>query len=178
MRFRSTYALDAMSAGTTAAANTELIKSFYEAFQKRDASAMGACYAPGILFRDPVFGRLEGERARAMWRMLNQPGGGGLELTYQLSAIDDITGTATWQAKYKAPNTGRPVENHITSRFWFVDGLIVRQEDTFDLWKWASMALGPTGRIMGWSPMVQGAIRKRALANLDKFIAAEAAAKD
>src|SRR5437870_11238888 len=133
---------------------------------------MGGCCAAGITFTDPVFGRLEGERAGAMWRMLNQPGGGGLELTYQLGEVDSTSGTATWQAKYKAPNTGRPVENNITSRFWFADGLIVRQEDTFDLWKWAAMALGPTGRLMGWSPMIQGAIRKRALSNLDKFIAA------
>ena len=162
-----------MSLTTTAAANTELITRFYEAFRKRDANAIGACYAPSIEFTDPVFGRLEGERARAMWRMLNQPGGGGLELTYQLGLVDDLTGTATWQAKYKAPNTGRPVENNITSRFWFADGLIVRQEDTFDLWKWASMALGTTGRLMGWSPMMQRAIRKRALANLDRFIEAE-----
>jgi ketosteroid isomerase-like protein len=169
---------NAMSAGPAAAANTNLIMSFYEAFKKRDAEAMSACYAPGIKFSDPVFGRLEGERARAMWRMLNQPGGGGLELTYQLGDVDDVTGTAAWQAKYKAPNTGRPVENHVTSRFWFADGLIVRQEDTFDLWKWASMALGTTGRLMGWSPMMKGAIRKRALANLDKFIAAAAGAKD
>ena len=154
----------------SASANASLIRSFYEAFQKRDAKAMGACYAPGIEFTDPVFGRLEGERARAMWRMLNQPGGGGLELTYQLGEVDDVTGTATWQAKYKAPSTGRPVENHITSRFWFADGLIVRQEDTFDLWRWASMALGPAGRLLGWSPMIRRAIRKRALGSLDKFM--------
>jgi ketosteroid isomerase-like protein len=168
----------AMSGVTTSAANTKLITSFYEAFRKRDAEAMGACYAPGIRFTDPVFGPLEGERARAMWRMLNQQGGGGLQLTYQLGGVDDSSGTATWQAKYKAPTTGRPVENNITSRFWFAEGLIVRQEDAFDLWKWAAMALGPTGRLMGWSPMIKGAIRKRALANLDKFIEAEAAAKD
>jgi ketosteroid isomerase-like protein len=161
-----------MSDATTAAANSRLITAFYEAFQKRDAGAMAACYAPRITFSDPVFGRLEGERARGMWRMLNRPGGGGLELTFQLGAVDDATGTATWQAKYKAPNTGRPVENRITSRFWFADGLIVRQEDTFDLWKWASMALGPTGRLLGWSPLIQRGIRKRALANLDLFIGA------
>jgi hypothetical protein len=40
------------------------------------------------------------------------------------------------------------------------------------------MALGTTGRLMGWSPMMKGAIRKRALANLDKFIQAEAATKN
>jgi len=168
---------NAMSVAGTAAANTRLINCFYDAFQKRNAEAMAACYAPGIEFSDPVFGGLEGERARAMWRMLNQPGGSRLELAYEVRDVDDTSGTAVWEAKYKAPNTGRPVDNHVTSRFWFVDGLIVRQADTFDLWKWASMALGPTGRLLGWSPMVQGAIRKRALASLDKFIEAESAAK-
>jgi ketosteroid isomerase-like protein len=162
-----------MSITTTAATNSKLIKSFYEAFQKRDAAGMAACYAAGITFSDPVFGRLDGERARAMWRMLNRPGGGGLELAFQVGEVDEATGSATWQAKYAAPNTGRSVENHIASRFWFTDGLIVRQEDTFDLWKWASMALGTTGRLLGWSPMIRGAIRKRALANLETFIEAE-----
>ncbi len=169
------HTLSTMSVAGAAAANTELINRFYGALRLRAAARMAACYAPGIRFSDPVFGRLEGDRARAMWRMLNQPGG-GLELAYQLGAVDDAIGAATWQAKYKAPNTDRPVDNHIASRFWFADGLIVRQEDTFDLWKWASMALGATGRFFGWSPMVQGAIRKQALANLDKFIHAEAPA--
>src|SRR2546428_14099290 len=116
-----------MSAVEAAAANATLISGFYTAFQKRDAAAMAACYAPGITFSDPVFGRLEGERVRAMWRMLNQPGGGGLELAYQLGAVSEATGTAFWQAKDKAPTPGRPVGNHIQARFWFADGLIVRQ---------------------------------------------------
>jgi ketosteroid isomerase-like protein len=45
-------------------ANTKLINRFYTAFQKRDADAMNACYAPGIRFSDPVFGALEGDRAQ------------------------------------------------------------------------------------------------------------------
>jgi ketosteroid isomerase-like protein len=156
----------------TAEANRELIDRFYTAFQKRDADAMNACYAPEIKFRDPAFGVLEGDRARAMWKMLNRPGGGGLELQYQVVDIEDSTGTATWQAQYAAPGTGRPVDNHIASKFWFENGLVARQEDTFDLYRWASMALGPAGRLLGWTPLMQGQIRKRATANLDKFIEA------
>lgn len=159
-----------MNAASPASGNAQLVDRFYQAFQQRDAEAMNACYAPDIKFSDPVFGPLEGDRVRAMWRMLNRPGGGGLELTYQLGVVDDSTGTATWQAKYKAPSTGRPVENHITSRVWFADGLIARQEDTFDLWRWASQALGPVGQVLGWTPMIKGAIRKQALASLDKYI--------
>ena len=63
--------------------------------------------------------------------------------------------------------------NHISSRFWFADGLIARQEDTFDLYRWASMALGPVGRLLGWTPVIQGQIRKGAAGNLDKFMAGE-----
>jgi hypothetical protein len=53
--------------------------------------------------------------------------------------------------------------------FWFEDGLIKRQEDTFDLWKWASMALGPRA-LLGWLPPVQNAIRKQAQRSLADYI--------
>lgn len=156
-----------------AAANEALINRFYQAFQERDAAGMNACYAPGIRFRDPVFGPLEGDRARAMWTMLAGRSQ-GLVLTYQVGPVDEQTGNATWQAKYKFTQTGRDVENHISSKFWFEDGLIARQEDTFDLWRWAAMALGPRGQLLGWLPPVQGAIRKQATAGLDAFLKSEA----
>jgi ketosteroid isomerase-like protein len=150
--------------------NEQLINRFYQAFQKRDAAGMNACYAPDILSSDPVFGRLEGDRARAMWQMLAGRSQ-GLVLTYQVGAVDDSTGNATWQAKYEFSQTGRMVDNHISSKFWFENGLIARQQDTFDLWRWAGMALGPRGQLLGWAPPVQAAIRKQAAAGLDKFIA-------
>jgi len=153
----------------TTDANTELIDRFYTAFQERDADAMNACYAPGIKFSDPVFGVLEGDRARAMWKMLAGRSA-GLELTYQVGTVDDTTGSATWQAKYDFSQTGRSVDNHISSKFWFENGLIVRQEDTFSLWRWASMALGPKGQFLGWLPPVQAAIRKQAAGGLEAFM--------
>jgi hypothetical protein len=33
------------------------------------------------------------------------------------------------------------------------------------------MALGPSGKLLGWAPFVQNGIRKRALEGLDAFIA-------
>src|ERR1035437_2144350 len=120
-------------------ANTELINDFYSAFQTRDADAMNACYAPGVKFSDPVFGALDGDRARAMWKMLAGRSA-GLELTYQVGAGDDSTGNATWQEKYDFSQTGRKVDNHISSKFWFENGLITRQEDNFNRWR-----LGPLG---------------------------------
>src|SRR5438309_9733059 len=99
-------------------ANAELINRFYTAFQKRDADAMNACYAPGIKFSDPVFGALEGDRARAMWKMLAGRSA-GLELTYQVVAVDEANGSAIWEAKYDFSQTGRKVDNRISSKFWF-----------------------------------------------------------
>jgi ketosteroid isomerase-like protein len=159
--------LGGMSAKAT---NEAVINRFYQAFQQRDAAGMNACYAPDIAFRDPVFGSLHGDHARAMWSMLTSNPKSTLKLAYQVGEVDDTAGNATWQAQYNFPTTGRPVDNHITSRFWFEDGLIKRQEDTFDLWKWASMALGPRGQLLGWFPPVQNAIRKQAQGNLSQYI--------
>ena len=50
--------------------NAALIQRFYEAFQRSDAEAMAACYAPDVEFSDPVFGVLRGREAGDMWRML------------------------------------------------------------------------------------------------------------
>jgi ketosteroid isomerase-like protein len=49
---------------------TDLIAHFYAAFQRRDAEAMVACYAPDVVFCDPAFGTLRGGEAGDMWRML------------------------------------------------------------------------------------------------------------
>lgn len=151
-------------------ANEALIRSFYEAFNRRDAAAMTACYAPDVRFRDPVFLDLEGPRAGAMWKMLCAR---GADLTVEASAFsaDDAKGSAHWDARYTFTGTGRKVLNRIDAAFEFRDGRIVRHVDTFDLWRWASQALGPAGRLLGWTPLVQGKIRAQARAGLEQWIA-------
>ena len=163
-----------MTTDDQATANRALVERFYTAFQAKDAAGMNACYAPDVRFRDPVFEQLNGDRARAMWSMLNAANS-GLRLTYTLGAVNSSEGDATWVANYNFSATGRAVENHVSSHFWFADGLIKRQEDTFSLYRWASQALGLQGQLLGWTPMVQGAIRARARANLDKFLGSSAA---
>jgi ketosteroid isomerase-like protein len=150
--------------------NRAVIDRFYTAFQRHDAATMNACYAPDVRFRDPVFEQLKGDEARGMWSMLHSRNS-GLELTYEIGKVSDAEGEASWVAKYRFPATGRDVENHVQSHFWFKDGLVTRQEDHFNLWQWAAMALGARGRLLGWAPPVQGAIRKQARGNLDKFLA-------
>jgi ketosteroid isomerase-like protein len=150
--------------------NAQLIESFYQAFARRDAHAMSACYAPHATFSDPVF-TLQGSEIGAMWSMLCDAGK-DLRVEARDIAADDRTGTANWQAWYTFSATGRPVNNEIQAAFTFVDGMIASHRDVFDLWRWSRMALGKKGALLGWSPIVRKAIRREARKRLDAWIAA------
>jgi len=129
---------------------------------------MAACYAPDAHFSDPVFPDLDGRRAGAMWRMLTSRGGDlRIELLDHDATGDE--GSAHWKAHYTFTQTGRPVVNDIQARFRFADGLIVEHRDEFDFYKWARQALGPQGLLLGWTPIVKGAVRKKADAQLRDF---------
>ncbi len=138
--------------------NVEVIQAFYAAFQKHDAEAMGLLYHPEVTFSDPVFQKLDAQQARRMWKMLCF---GGKDLQVELmrcEAQGDI-GSADWEAKYTFTKTGKFVHNKVHSAFHFRDGLIYSQVDEFDFWRWTRMALGMTGRLLGWTPMLKSAIR-------------------
>ncbi len=150
--------------------NEALVRRFYDAFSRRDGDAMAACYAPDVRFSDPVFTDLRGPRAGAMWRMLT---GRAADLRVEASGIraDDATGQAHWEAWYTFSATGRAVHNVIDARFTFRDGLVVEHVDTFDFWRWSRQALGPTGLLLGWTPMVRNKVRATAAQGLEKFLA-------
>lgn len=156
--------------------NASLIETFYTAFQKRDAEGMVACYHPEIRFSDPVFRDLVGPRAGNMWRMLCGRSK-TLEIEFRDVVADDRTGSVHWEARYLFTATGRQVHNVIDAKLEFKDGKIVRHTDTFDLWRWAGMALGMKGKLMGWLPPVQQAIRDKAMRGLDEFERNQAAVK-
>lgn len=149
--------------------NKHLIETFYSAFQIRDAAAMCACYHPDVVFSDPAFGELQGAQAAAMWHMLCKSGG-DLEITFDKVEATDTAGSAHWEARYTFSKKRRPVHNVIEAAFLFQDGQIIRHADTFSLWRWASMALGPVGLLLGWTPMVQSRIRKDVGHRLETFI--------
>lgn len=155
--------------------NEQLIQKFYACFQARDAAGMSACYAPNVVFSDPVFGRLEAAQAAAMWQML---AGRAKDLAVTVSNIhaDDRTGGAHWEARYSFGKSGRLVHNIVEAAFVFQDGRIVQHTDTFDLWRWSGMALGPVGSLLGWTPFIQSSIRKDARRQLENFIQKQRAA--
>lgn len=149
--------------------NEQLITTFYTAFQKLDADTMAACYHPESTFFDPAFGNLNHDQTVDMWKMLC---GRAKEfsLTFSDVSANEKLGSAKWIAVYLFSKTGRTVTNKISAEFEFRDGKIFRHCDTFDIWKWSSMALGVKGMLLGWSPVVKNAVRKEALKGLTAFM--------
>jgi ketosteroid isomerase-like protein len=155
---------------TPANGNEDLIRGFYEAFQRRDHQAMASCYAPNPAFSDPVFTDLRGPRVTAMWRMLCERAT-DLELEASNIVCDTDAGSAHWEARYTFTATGNTVHNVIDARFRFAAGRIKDHRDSFNLYAWARQALGMKGLLLGWSPLVQRAIRAQAATGLDAFMA-------
>jgi ketosteroid isomerase-like protein len=157
-----------MSETTPNDANADLITGFYEAFNRLDAEAMAACYTDDVLFSDPVFGELRGQQAMDMWLMLTSRAK-EFSLTFDQVRADGQSGSAHWVARYLFSQTGRTVVNDIQARFVFRDGKICEHHDHFDLWRWSRQALGIKGALLGWTSVVQNAIREQAHKNLKAF---------
>lgn len=155
---------------TNANSNEETIQRFYTAFQKRDAAGMAACYAPDVQFSDPVFTDLKGSQAGAMWKMLVERGK-DTKIEFRDVRADATTGSAHWEAWYTFSTTGRKVHNIIDATFEFRDGKIVKHTDRFDLHRWAGLALGLPGKLLGWTPLLQNKIRAMAAKGLTEYLA-------
>jgi hypothetical protein len=151
----------------------DLIEELYGAFAQCDGARMAACYAPVASFSDPVFGELDAREVGGMWRMLT-----GQAKDLRIELLDHDTqgerGSAHWRAHYTFSQTGRPVINDVKASFRLADGgLIVEHVDDFDFYRWARQALGPRGLLLGWTPIVRSAVRGRARASLEQFLAQE-----
>lgn len=144
----------------------ETIEQFYSAFSELDAEQMVAFYHSDVIFEDPAFGKLQGERAKNMWRMLCQSQK-GKDFQVSYSAVKDDS--ALWEAHYTFSTTGRKVHNKIHAQFEFQDGLIIKHTDYFDLHRWAKQALGFRGAILGWSAYFKKKLQQRTNRMLDRF---------
>lgn len=151
--------------------NKQLIERFYTAFQNKDAETMAACYHGDVEFQDPAFGKLHGEQAGNMWRMLMKRGGDNLKVEFSEVEADGQSGSAYWQARYPFGDKGRKVHNKIRAKFRFKDGKIIEHRDRFNFWRWSRQALGATGLLMGWTPLVKGKVRSTVTKQLAKFAA-------
>ena len=148
----------------------ETIEKFYKAFAELDAESMVACYHKDVVFHDPAFGELKGERARNMWRMLcESQKDKNFIVKYSNIKFNENHGSAEWEAFYSFGKSQRRVHNIIQGRFEIVDGKICRHIDEFNFHKWAGQALGPMGYLLGWTAFLRNSFQKKAGSLLDKF---------
>jgi hypothetical protein len=150
--------------------HAQLIERFYAAFQERNGDEMIRLYSNDVRFSDPVFPGLVGDRAKAMWKMLTARST-GLRIELSKLQADDTKGSAHWEAFYKFGPAQRPVHNIIDATYVFRDGLIAEHTDEFNFWRWSRQALGISGLLLGWTPMIQNKVRATAAKGLDAFIA-------
>lgn len=149
--------------------NEKLINDFYTAFQKRDFKTMQLSYRDDATFSDPVFSGLSAKEVRAMWEMLITSAT-DLKIEFSEVTADEKSGSCLWQARYTFTMTGKPVHNIIRAKFEFRDGKISKHVDHFDFWRWSKMALGTSGLLLGWTPLIKNKVQKTARQRLDKFL--------
>jgi ketosteroid isomerase-like protein len=153
--------------------NLLLIQQLYTSFQQLDAGGMKACYHPDAVFSDPVFPNLNGEEVGSMWTMLIEAlkkNKDQWKLEFTDVKADDKEGSCHWEAHYTFSLTGRRVHNSIDARFEFRDGKIFRHTDSFDFYRWARMAFGPAGALIGWTGIFKQKLRQKTNQRLQQFI--------
>ncbi len=148
-----------------------VIEQFYKAFDDLDAEKMVKCYHPEIVFNDPAFGQLSGERAKNMWRMLcHSQKGKDFTIKYSKIKSENNRGSAEWDAYYSFSQTGRKVHNNIIATFEFKDGLIIKHTDHFNLRTWAKQAMGFKGWALGGTTFFKAKLQTQTNRLLDKYI--------
>lgn len=149
----------------------DLLTEFYTAFSNLEADRMIACYHDSIVFEDPAFGVLKGERAKGMWQMLcESQKGKNFKVSFSNIEADQNSGSAHWEAYYTFSKTGRKVHNKIDASFEFKDGLIMKHKDHFKLHNWAKQAMGFKGLVMGATPYFKTKLKAKTNSLLDSFL--------
>lgn len=150
--------------------NEKIILDFYQAFQKGNPKAMNACYHKDIVFFNPVFGHLRGDRVRAMWYMLLEKSRGELSISFSEIQANDFNGSAKWTAIYYYGPSKRRVVNEVVGTFYFQNGKIRQHTDHFDLWNWSRQALGFKGYLLGWTKWMKLKIQQESSKMLSRYI--------
>ncbi|QXP62415.1 MULTISPECIES: nuclear transport factor 2 family protein [unclassified Polaribacter] len=150
--------------------NKEIIKKFYTSFSNGNVTGMLECYHKDVVFKDAVFGRLEGDRAFKMWEMLLSNKKQDTTINFSNIEATAENGKANWVAEYLYGDKKRKVVNRVSADFRFKDGKIIQHFDTFDLWSWTKQAMGLPGYLLGWSSFMRNKIQQTTNNRLDVFI--------
>jgi limonene-1,2-epoxide hydrolase len=148
----------------------QVVESFYKAFKNHDAKAMNQCYHEKATFSDPVFQNLTSDEVKSMWSMLIERAGGNLDIQYSNIRVEGDKIHAHWEAKYEFSKTKRHVHNLIDAEFNLENGKIIEHLDHFSFHKWAGMALGPIGVLLGGTSYLKNKVRKQTSQILAKYM--------
>jgi SnoaL-like domain len=147
------------------------IEKLYAAFAALDAKTMAQCYADDAHFDDEAFSLRGRHQIGGMWSMLIDAIKKQGRKDWKLEVRDITENSAHWEPTYRFSATGRMVHNIIDAEFEFdSQGLIKRQTDRFDFWRWSRQALGMTGAMLGWSGFLRGKVRRTAARQLEKYL--------
>jgi limonene-1,2-epoxide hydrolase len=149
-------------------ASQQTATRFYRAFQSGDAAVMASCYHPELQYSDPVFGKLSHKEACGMWTMLLERSKGALQIEFDILSADASEVQVKWVASYPFGKYKRPVTNVILAKMHIEGGLIVQHHDRFNFWKWSRQALGISGWLLGWTPLLQNKVRQQSRQLLKK----------
>ena len=156
----------------TATAAQATIARLYSALSRLDGDTMQACCAADARFDDEAFALKGADPIGGMWRMpCSTPQAKGRDV-WRPEFADVTDPGAHWEAHCRFSATGRIAHNLIEADIpCGPDGLIQRQRDSFDLWRWARQSLGAPGLLRGWTPFLRRKVRAQAAANLAGFMA-------
>ena len=150
--------------------NEALVKRFYTAFQKLDATGMNACYSDEIVFYDPMFELLRGDEAKAMWEMLCKS---AIDFSLQFDSIKDLDDgyyNCNWTATYTFSKTGRQVVNMCKAYMKIENGRIIEHSDGWSLAKWSAQAIGLPGKLFGWMGLFRRRLKNNARMSLLNYM--------
>ena len=135
--------------------NSEVVESFYKAFQNQDSEAMASFYSKDIIFKDPVFGELRGNDVKDMWRFLIERSNGNIDITFSILNEENNIVNVHWEAKYHFSKTKRFVHNKVNAIIEVQDGKIVKHIDHFNFYRWSRMAFGSIAYFIGFTTFFQ-----------------------
>lgn len=145
------------------------IHQLYTSIANGTVANIDACYAATAKFHDPIFGTLTANEIPKMWKMLIEKSKGNLDIEYTIIKSNENKASAQWTATYTFGKNKRPIKNTIFSEFHFKNGLIIKQNDDFNIWNWSKQAFGFSGFLFGWTGYMQKIIQEKAELSLKNY---------
>ena len=103
--------------------------------------------------------------------MLIERGRDSLKINFYNVLGTATGGHSTWKADYLFGKNRRPIHNVIQADFIISNNKITKHSDHFNFWKWATMALGTPGQLLGFTPFIRNKVRKNARVTLENYTA-------